>query len=137
MERKAKQLHGFATAEGLSLTHLRLGAAEVAKLNLPLRDGPVIREARRFAEMGGEEAKAMWSRVLAWLRKQLPDSTFAIWIAPLQLVGVKGKAIILTAPDGIRCWVERRYFAFIRDALQATDSGYTEVEFVSAGERRG
>lgn len=124
------QLHG----SGLSVTYLRLGARAVLAQNLPLRDAPVLREAQRFREMGSPTAGAAWRETLDRLRAAVPESTFNIWLAPISLLGAKGMVLQLLAPDLIRTWVERRYSPLIREALQATGSGYTDIEFVSAGE---
>lgn len=68
------------------------------------------------------------------LAAAVPESTFKIWLEPLRAVGAQGTTLYLAAPDGIRTWVERRYASLIREALQGTGSGYTDVEFVDMGE---
>lgn len=66
------------------------------------------------------------------LWQAVPDSTWGIWLAPIRIAGVAGATLLLSAPDGIRTWLERRYTNLILEALEGT--GYTEVEFVSAWE---
>jgi DnaA N-terminal domain len=80
------------------------------------------------------DMRATWARVVLLLWQAVPDSTFAIWLSPLRFVGTDGETCLLAAPEGIATWVERRYSALIREALQTTESGYNDVEFVSAGE---
>lgn len=80
------------------------------------------------------EAHAAFRTLAVRCWEAVPESTFGMWLSPLQLVGADESTLFLTAPDGIRTWLERRYSALIREALQATGSGYTDVEFVSAGE---
>lgn len=65
------------------------------------------------------------------LRQSVPDWTFDIWLAPLRPVGADGATLLLTAPDGIRSWVERRYTHLITEALVGTP--FTAVEFVTGG----
>lgn len=65
------------------------------------------------------------------LAAAVPESTFGIWLAPIEPVGADGATLLLAAPDGIREWVQRRYTRLIIEALEGT--GYTAVEFV-AGE---
>jgi hypothetical protein len=134
VERKANQLHGFATAEGLSLTHLRLGAIEVQRRNLPLRDAPVLREARRLADLASPAAAASWESALARIRLCVPGSTFNIWLEPVTVLGGEEPTLHLLAPDGIASWLKRRYLPLIREALKGTGSAYTDLEFVSMGE---
>ncbi len=130
MERKVAQLHG----SGLSEIHLRLGAHAVLAQNLPLRDAPVLREARRLADMASSEAGTAWQEALEQIADVVPESTIKIWFEPIGLIGGEAPVLHLIAPHGIRAWLERRYVSLIREALQATGSGYTDVEFVSAGE---
>lgn len=80
------------------------------------------------------DARAAFAQAAVRCWHAVPDSTFAIWLSPLRLVGTAGDSLLLTAPDEIRTWVERRYLPLIREALQDTGSGYTNVEFVSPGE---
>ena len=49
---------------------------------------------------------------------------------PLSLEGVQGGTLFLSAPEGIRAWVERRYSSLIREALAGTS--LREVSFESA-----
>jgi hypothetical protein len=75
-------------------------------------------------------AQSAFAELIARCRHAVPDSTFAMWISPLELAGAAGDVLLLAAPDGIRTWVERHYSHLIREALQGT--GYTDVEFVGA-----
>ncbi len=72
--------------------------------------------------------------LLRRLAAAVPESTFKIWLEPLHPVAGDGTTLYLTAPEGIAAWTERRYSPLIREALKGTGSGYTDVEFVSAGE---
>lgn len=123
VERKVEQLRG----SGLSETQLRLGCAATLRQQLPLRDAIVLREAQRF-EVDTDAASA-WTQVLQRLRSVVAEPTSALH-APLAVVGAEGDRLFLAAPKGIRVWVERRYLSLIREALKATDSGYTDVEFI-------
>ena len=51
---------------------------------------------------------------------------------PLEFEGVQGETLFLSAPDGIRAWVERRYSSLIREALSGT--GLRDVGFGAASE---
>lgn len=74
--------------------------------------------------------------LLRLLATAVTESTFKIWLKPLQPVAGDGTTLYLAAPEEIATWLERRYSPLIQEALQATGSGYTDVEFVSAGEGR-
>jgi len=73
--------------------------------------------------------EALWEATLDRLRAALPGTTFRIWFEPLQLVGGDGETLFLTAPEGIRAWVERRYSSLIVEALATSGSSYRQVSF--------
>lgn len=93
-------------------------------------------EQERMAFSEATDVIEVTADLLRLLATAAPESTFKIWLEPLQPVAGDGITLYLTAPEGIATWVERRYSPLIREALQATGSGYTDVEFVSAGEGR-
>jgi chromosomal replication initiation ATPase DnaA len=55
----------------------------------------------------------LWDEVSRRLRSSVPDSTFDLWLRPLRVLGARGATLHLSAPDGVRSWVERRYAALI------------------------
>ena len=63
------------------------------------------------------------------LRASVPDSTFNLWLRPLEVLGARGTTLHLSAPEGIRSWVERRYTALIREALEAAGAAWSEISF--------
>jgi chromosomal replication initiator protein len=78
---------------------------------------------------------ALWGAARARLRASVPESTFDLWLAPLQPRAARGETLFLAAPEGIGAWVERRYAGLIRAALEGT--GLREVSFGAAGEEPG
>jgi chromosomal replication initiator protein len=80
---------------------------------------------------------ALWEEVRQLLRQAVPESTFKIWLEPVRAVGAQETTLYLTAPDGIRAWVERRYLALLGEALAAAATPLTEVAFVGAEQPAG
>ncbi|HET9163130.1 MAG TPA: chromosomal replication initiator protein DnaA [Solirubrobacterales bacterium] len=80
----------------------------------------------------GQNLDALWEEVRQRLRGAVPRSTFDIWLEPVRPVGSQGPTLYVSAPDGIRTWVERRYRSLLREALQATGSPLTEIAFGAA-----
>jgi chromosomal replication initiator protein len=78
-----------------------------------------------------QSLQALWRDVQARLRASVPDPTFKLWLEPLSAVGTRGKTLYLSAPSGIRTWVERRYSSLIREALAITAAPFTEVSFAT------
>ena len=66
------------------------------------------------------ELDALWRATQERLQASVPDSTFRLWLQPLQAVGADAETLYLTAPEGIRAWAERRYSALIERSAGAT-----------------
>jgi chromosomal replication initiator protein len=81
--------------------------------------------------------ETLWEEVQAQLRSSVPESTFRLWLEPLRAVGARGRTLYVTAPDGIRAWVERRYSSLIRDGLAGAGVPFDEVSFEAVEGRRG
>jgi len=78
------------------------------------------------------ELDALWREVQARLRASVPDSTYRLWLEPVQTAGTQGSTLYLTAPEGIRTWVERRYASLIREALAAAGTSLCDIAFIAA-----
>jgi len=74
------------------------------------------------------DLEALWREAQGRLRSSVPESTFALWLAPLKPSAVRGDTLYLSAPDDVRAWAERRYSALIRDAVAAV-GGPAEIGF--------
>ncbi len=73
---------------------------------------------------------AIWAATRDRLRASVPESTFRLWLEPLEAAGAQGETLYLSAPEAVRAWAERRYASLIAEAL--ADSG-TELRRVSFG----
>lgn len=80
-----------------------------------------------------QQLDSLWREVQKRLRASVPDSTFNLWLEPLRVLGARGATLHLAAPEGIRSWVERRYTALIREALEAADAAWSEISFGPIG----
>ena len=75
------------------------------------------------------ELDAVWAAARNELRSCVPESTFRLWLEPLKPVAAAGEIIYLSAPDGVRAWVERRYVSLIGEALKKSGSDFSQVGF--------
>ena len=75
------------------------------------------------------ELDALWRAIQDRLRDSVPDSTFSLWLEPLEPTGADEETLYLTAPEGIRAWTERRYSSLITEALGECDSALSRVSF--------
>jgi chromosomal replication initiator protein len=73
-----------------------------------------------------EELAPIWEAVRSDLRASVLDSTFELWLAPLQPAALRGDTLYLTAPAAIIAWIERRYASMIA----STASRYVAVRSV-------
>jgi chromosomal replication initiator protein len=76
-----------------------------------------------------QQLDSLWQDVQGRLRASVPDSTFNLWLRPLQVLGARGTTLHLSAPDSIRSWVERRYASLIGEALEAAGAALSEISF--------
>jgi chromosomal replication initiator protein len=76
-----------------------------------------------------QDLGALWQAVRDELRASVPDSTFRLWLEPLRATAVQGRTLFLSAPEGIRTWVERRYAGLIGEALAKVGGGPDEISF--------
>lgn len=77
---------------------------------------------------------ALWRATQERLKASVPESTYSLWLEPLQVAGAEGQTLYLTAPEGIRAWTERRYSSLIAEALAELDSPLEHVSFAEPRE---
>ena len=77
------------------------------------------------------ELEALWQATQERLKASVPESTYRLWLEPLEAAGVDGETLYLTAPEGIRAWAERRYSALIAEALSEVDSPLRQINFAA------
>jgi chromosomal replication initiator protein len=63
------------------------------------------------------DIESLWGATQERLAKSVPESTYRLWLEPLEAVGADSDTIYLKAPEGIRAWAERRYSSLIAAAL--------------------
>jgi chromosomal replication initiator protein len=95
----------------------------------------IVSPARRYGrprvqeDSDRQQLDSLWQDVQRRLRTSVPDSTFNLWLRPLQVLGASGTTLHLSAPDSIRSWVERRYAGLIGEALEAAGAALSEISF--------
>jgi chromosomal replication initiator protein len=79
-----------------------------------------------------QELDALWRATQSRLKASVPESTFRLWLEPLEAVGADGDTLYLTAPESIRAWAERRYASLIAEALADSGTPLRRVSFAAA-----
>jgi chromosomal replication initiator protein len=85
--------------------------------------GPVADDSPRH------QLDAVWTATRQKLKTSVPESTYRLWLEPVEAIGAEGETLFLTAPESIRAWTERRYSTLIEEALSDSGSDLRRVSF--------
>ncbi len=77
------------------------------------------------------EPVAAWRAIRAELRQALGESTYEIWIAPLEVKAFEGTILFLTAPPATRAWTAKRFGRILESCAKAVLG--TEVQVAVEG----
>lgn len=77
-----------------------------------------------------ERLRPRWDRAREILEASVPDSTFALWLAPLILCGRLEHTILVGGPPQILSWSRRRYGGLLLEALHAAELPADRVRWV-------
>ncbi len=80
-----------------------------------------------------EQVEAIWERVRAEVRRDVPDFTFHLWLSPLELAAIRGHTLFVQAPDHVRTLVRDRYCSLLREAARRAFAPSAVVEIVEPG----
>jgi hypothetical protein len=77
-----------------------------------------------------ESDAAIWSAVLARLEQQMTAANYQTWLADTWPLGRRGATLIVGAPSGfVRDWLQTRFRALVRRAVQEAAPAITDVSF--------
>jgi hypothetical protein len=110
-------------------------------LTLILRDSEHV---ERFARMAGDAplpggrpdvtetaaASTTWKQAKDRLRASVPESTFQLWLEPLEIAGERDGTLVLLDTRDQGAWTSRRYRGIILEAVKAVTGDYTAVELI-------
>jgi chromosomal replication initiator protein len=84
------------------------------------------------------EPAAVWRDIRAELRRMLGDSTYEIWIAPLEVRALEPHRLLIVAPPATQRWVSDRFGRALEACAQTVLGTAIRVVVESTGpERRG
>ena len=75
-----------------------------------------------------------WARIRAELRQAVTDSTWHLWLEPLEAAAVRPGELVVVAPDGIRSWVRSSFSRLLQAAAAAVLGPGTRVRLVAPGD---
>jgi chromosomal replication initiator protein len=70
-----------------------------------------------------------WREIRGELRRLIGESTFEIWLAPIQAQMWDGTVLVLETPPDMRSWVSERYGRMLRDCAERILGVDVRVEF--------
>jgi chromosomal replication initiator protein len=81
------------------------------------------------------ELAPAWREIRAELRRVVGDSTYEIWLAPLEVASWEAGTLILEAPPATTAWVSKRFGRVLERCARAVLGGEVHVAFGAAGSR--
>jgi len=74
-----------------------------------------------------------WQDVRDHLRRAVADSTFDLWLAPLEPVEFSDNTLVLSAPDEARAWIAERFARVLQSCAAAALGPEVTVDLVAPG----
>jgi chromosomal replication initiator protein len=75
----------------------------------------------------------IWTRIQAELRREVSDTTYELWLAPLEPDRFEGDVLLVRAPGAIRGWVADRFAQTLDRAAGAVLGPQARVEIAGEG----
>jgi len=93
-----------------------------------------LNEVRRGLGLPTHDDRASWEQVRALIRDAVGDSTFEIWLEPIELIAIDdSRVLVLDAPDQTASWVRGRFGRVLSDCAERASRGW---RLASEHERR-
>ncbi len=83
------------------------------------------------------EPTLAWREVCAELRRVVGESTYDIWLAPLELESFADDNLILSAPPATQSWVVKRFGRILESCAKAVLGAETRVSFAGTRSQTG
>jgi chromosomal replication initiator protein len=81
------------------------------------------------------ELTPAWRKICAELRKVVGESTYELWLAPLEAAAWDGRVLSLRVPPDIGPWISRRFNHVIQRSARAVLGPAARVEFAQRDSR--
>jgi len=79
------------------------------------------------------QAAEIWPRIQAELRREVTDTTYELWLAPLRPAGYEGDVLLVEAPGASRGWVADRFSAALDRAAATVLGPHARIELAGGG----
>jgi chromosomal replication initiator protein len=74
-----------------------------------------------------------WRRIRAEMRRAVPESTWHLWLEPLEVVRLEARTLVVAAPAESRAWVEASFARLLSACTAAVLGSGTRVQLVARG----
>ncbi len=79
------------------------------------------------------EPSSAWREIRAELRRMVGESTYDIWLDPIEVKALDGAALVLQAPPATQAWVAKRFGRILETCARAVVGTGVSVSFVGDG----
>ena len=83
------------------------------------------------------EPSSAWREIRVELRRMVGESTYDIWLAPLEVKALDGAVLLLQAPPATQAWVAKRFGRILETCARTVVGAGISVSFVGAGAGAG
>ena len=110
-----------------------IGTGIFARPGAPARPSLLLSQTtprRRRSELPAHlELTPAWSKIRTELRRLVGESTYEIWLAPLEISSWDGTLLLLEAPGATHAWVSRRFVRVVEGAVRSVLGNHVAVGF--------
>jgi chromosomal replication initiator protein len=78
------------------------------------------------------EPPSAWREIRAEMRRVVDDSTFEIWLAPIEVESLQEEVLLLKAPAATRAWVAKRFRRLLEASAKTVLGRDIQVVFASS-----
>ena len=82
------------------------------------------------------EPTATWRELRAELRRTVGESTYEIWLEPLELVTIRDGTLLIDAPSATQSWLSKRFGRVLENCARKVLGNDIQVELSSHGVER-
>jgi chromosomal replication initiator protein len=83
------------------------------------------------------ELASAWREISAELRRVVGESTYEIWLAPLEVKAWDGAVLLLQAPPSTQAWVAKRFGGVLESCARAVVGSAAKISFAGDGDTSG
>jgi chromosomal replication initiator protein len=80
-------------------------------------------------QVPSDDFAQIWADAAEGLKASLPPATYDLWLRPIRATAIRDDTLLLSAPETVRRWVERRYADRVVAAVTEREPSLTAISF--------